>query len=149
MTEVVWAVLRQNKRILLAQRSLTDYAGGTWVFPGGKIDPEDKSAFFAIYRELKEEVGLKGIRFRKLSHIYLNKYSIQVFLCDQWVGELKPACEDIIGIGWFTLTEIYALGQSLAPFVDNSLLYLSYLIQHYDNHPNEWKEQWRECDENG
>lgn len=149
MIEVVWAILRQEKRLLLAQRSLADYAGGTWTFPGGKIDPEDKDAISAIYRELKEEVGLEGIRFRKLYNIYLNQYSVQVFLCDQWSGELKPACKDIIGVGWFSLEEMYALGQSLAPFIDNSLLYLSYLIQHYDNHQSEWRWQWRKYDENG
>lgn len=149
MIEVVWAILQQDKQILLAQRSLTDCAGGTWVFPGGKIDPEDKNAISAIHRELKEEVGLEGIRFKKLSHIYLNQYSVQVFCCDKWSGTLKPACKDIIGVGWFTIEEMYALGQSLAPFIDNSLSHISYLIQHYYNHPNEWHGQWRECDENG
>ena len=143
MIEVVWAILQKDKRILLAQRSLTDCTGGTWVFPGGKVDLKDKDAISAVYRELKEEVGLKGIRFRKLSHIYLNQYSVQVFFCDQWNGKLKPACKDIIGVGWFTIEEIYALGQSLAPFIDNSLSHISYLIQHYDNHPNEWREKWK------
>lgn len=144
MTEVVWAVLRQNGRFLLAQRSLADHAGGTWVFPGGKTDPEDVNAVATAYRELKEEVGLEGERFRKLFHIYLDNYSVQIFFCDQWHGELKPACKDIIGVGWFTWAEMYALGQSLAPFVNDSLLYLSYMMQHYDHHLNEWKEYWKE-----
>lgn len=146
MTEVVWAVLRQNGRFLLAQRSVMDYAGGTWTFPGGKVDPDDTDHVAAIYRELNEKVGLEGLRFRKLFHIHLGQYRVNVFLCDQWRGELKPACRDIIGIGWFTGAEMYALGQSLSPFVNDSILYLSYLVQHYDHHPNEWTEPWRECD---
>lgn len=143
VAEVVWAVLRQNGRFLLAQRSILDCFGGTWTIPGGKIDPEDVNDFAAVHRELKEEVGLEGRRFLKLFHMHLGQYRVQVFLCDQWNGEPKPACADIMGVGWFTGTEMYALDKSLSPFVNDSLLYLSYLMQHYDHHPDEWKEQWR------
>lgn len=148
MTEVVWVVLQQNDRFLLAQQSLIDQSGGTWVFPGGEIDPNDVNAVATAYRELKEEVGLEGKRFRKLFHIRLGKYRVQVFSCDQWCGKPKPTCEDIIGVGWFTWEEMYALDRSLAPFINDSLSYMSYLIQHYDHHPDEWHEQWREVDEN-
>lgn len=143
MREVVLAVLRQNDRFLLAQQSLLDHSGGTWTFPGGKIDPDDGDIITAARRELKEEVGLDGQRFRKLFSIRLNQYSVQAFLCDKWRGKPKPACDDIIGVGWFTLAEMYSLGESLSPFVNDSILYLSYLLQHYERHPEEWKEQWR------
>lgn len=149
MIEVVWVILQQKDRFLLVQRSLTDHAGGTWCFPGGKIDPEDTNAITAAYRELTEEAGLKGNRFRQLFRIHLNQYRIQIFLCDKWSGELKPSCEDIIGVGWFTYTEMYALDRSLSPFVSDSLSHLSYLMQHYNDHPNEWKQQWMDYDENG
>ncbi len=144
MTEVVWVVLRRNNRFLLAQRSVFDRAGGTWTLPGGKSNPEDMDIIATAYRELKEKVGLEGHRFRKLFHILLDQYRIQVFLCDRWSGELKPARKDIIGVGWFTFEEMYTLDQSLAPFISDSLSHLSYMIQHYDHHPDEWKEQWRE-----
>lgn len=144
MKEVALAVLRQNDRFLLAQQSLLDHVGGTWTLPGGKVDPIDIDTVAAVYRELKEKVGLEGRRFRKLFHICLGQYSVHVFFCDQWCGEPKPACVDIIGVGWFTCAEMYSLGQSLSPFVSDILLNLSYLIQHYDHHPDEWKEQWRE-----
>ena len=124
MTEVVWAILRQDDRFLLTQRSILDFAGGTWTFPGGKVDEEDIDDIAAVYRELKEEVGLKGKRFRKLFGTYLGIYYTHVFLCDQWSGELKPACVDTIGVGWFTGAEMYSLGRSLAPFVNENLLYL-------------------------
>ncbi len=149
VTEVVWSVLRQNSRFLLAQRSALDYAGGAWTFPGGEINQKNTDAIATAYLKLKEKVGLEGHRFRKLFHICLDQYNIQVFLCDQWHGKLKPACEEIIGVGWFTCAEMYALDQSVAPFINDNLLYLSYLIQHYDHHPSEWKEQWRNSDENG
>lgn len=143
MTEVVWAILRRNKRFLLTQRSFSDHSDSTWTFPGGQTEISNSDIVTTIHRKLKTEVGLEGHRFRKLFHICLEQSKIQVFLCDQWNGELKPGSENIIGVGWFTYSEMYALGQSLAPFVNDSLSYLSYLIQHYDHHPNEWKNQWR------
>lgn len=144
MVQVVWIILRRNDRYLLAQRSLSDRFGGTWVFPGGKIDPTDTTAIDASYRELKEEVDLEGQRFRLLCPLPFDKYCVNVFVCDKWRGKPKPACSDIIGIGWFTLVEIYTLGESLAPFMNNSLVYLSYLMQHYDHHPDEWENPWME-----
>lgn len=138
--EVVWTILKHRDRFLLAQRSISDTAGGTWVFPGGKIDSGDKTSIVTARRELKEETGLEGKRFRKLCDLRLDKYHVQVFCCDEWSGKPSPACKDIIGVGWFTLAEIHSLDKSLAPFVNDSLLYLSYLIQHYNHHPDEWRE---------
>lgn len=148
MIEVVWTILRRGNRFLLAQRAEKDIAGGSWVFPGGKIDQEDTGPILAARRELLEEVGLDGKKFRKLCSMPLDQYNVQVFYCDQWSGVQHPACEDIVGVGWFTLAEMYALGQSLAPFVNQSLSYIAYLIQHYDNHPDQWYELWRICDGN-
>ncbi len=145
----MWAILRRNNRFLLAQRSLNDRFGGMWTFPGGKADREDTTPIITICRKLTEEVDLIPERLRKLTTICQNKYHIHIFFCDKWNRKPRPACEDIIGVGWFTLAEMYALGQSLAPHVNDSLVYISYLIQHYDNHPSEWREQWRECDGNG
>lgn len=147
MIEVAWDILRKNNRYLLAQRSTMDSFGGTWTFPGGKVDQSDTDIMATAKRELKEEVALEGMRFRKLCTVHLGQYINQVFCCDEWTGELKPACSDIIGVGWFTWAEMYSLGKSLSPFVNESLLYLSYLVQHYDHHPGEWSEPWRRCDE--
>lgn len=80
MTEVVWTILRRDDRFLLAQRSLADSFSGTWTFPGGEKDRTDPSDIIAAYRELKEKVGLKGGRFRKLCHIYYCQHRIKFFL---------------------------------------------------------------------
>lgn len=146
MIEIVWAILRENDRFLLAQRAWSDVCGGTWTFPGREIDPTDRTPEMAIYRELKEEVGLTGKRFRKLGDIQLGKYHIQSFVCNQWIGEPRPSCDDIINMDWFSWDEMYSI--NLAPFVDDSLMHLAYLIQHYDHFPNQWVETWREVDEN-
>lgn len=140
MTEVVWAILQKNNQFLLAKRSLNDNYGGTWTFPGGKINLSDKTPEGTINRELQEEVGLVGKRFRKLGDIQLDKYRIQLFICDQWVGEPKPSCKDIIEIGWFSLSEMYSIDIKLSPFVNDSLMYIAYLTQNYN---------WIEADESG
>lgn len=140
MTEVVWAILQKNNRFLLAKRSLNDNYGGAWTFPGGKINLSDKTPEDATNRELQEEVGLIGKRFRKLGDIQLDKYRIQLFICDQWVGEPKPSCKDIIEVGWFSLSEMYSIDIKLSPFVNDSLMYIAYLTQNYN---------WIEADESG
>jgi len=142
--KVVWVVIPRNDRFLLAQRALDDCAGGTWTFPGGKVDNEDKTPIEAARRELKEEVGLVGTRFRKLYGIDLGNYNTQVFLCDSWIGQPLPSCKDIIGIGWFTLPEIHIFNKSLFPFVDETLMYFTYLLQHYRNHHDEWHDRWED-----
>lgn len=139
MTEMVWAILRQNNRILLTQRS-----GNIWTLPGEKINPKNMNAITTICQELKENVGINGKRFRELLHTQIDEYNIQIFFCDKWLGKPKLRCKNITGMGWFTWGEIYALDQNLTPLISNILLHLSYLMQHYDHHPNEWHEQWRE-----
>lgn len=145
MKEVVWAILRCGNRFLLVQRSFDDLEGGTWVPPGGKIDTCDKTYTHEVSRELHEEICIEAKRIKLLCHVHLDEYHVQVFLCDSWSGVPKPSCEDIIGVGWFTMAEIHSLGQSLAHFFTRTLMYISYLIQHYDHHPDECIEQWRDC----
>jgi len=60
MTTIVTAVkgiVQYANRILIVQRAAADSGGGTWEFPGGKIDfgeqPED-----SLTREIEEETGL-------------------------------------------------------------------------------------------
>ena len=113
------------------------------------MDPEDHTIIDAAARGLKEEVGLDGKQFKQLCSMNLDQYRVRVFCCKQWSGKPRPAYDDIIGVAWFTLAEIYALGQSLTPFASRSLMYLSYLLQHYDSHPDEWHGQWRMRGGNG
>ncbi len=141
MTEAVWAILRRKNRFLLTQKSEC----GTWSFPSGEAHPKNTAPIITVRRGLKREVGIEGERFRQLSHMHLDEYNVQIFLCDLWIGKPQLACNDIIGLGWFTWAEMYALDKSLSSHINYSLLHLSYLIQHYDHHPNEW----RECDESG
>lgn len=129
MIETVWIVLKSENRFLLIQRSINDDFGGTWGFPGGKVNPDDKTLTHTAARELKEETNLDGHNFKLLQTLYLGQYNTHIFLCNMWNGELKPACEDIEGVGWFTIAEIHTIGQILTPSLSKCLLHVSYLLQ--------------------
>ncbi len=131
MIEVVWVVLKSKNRFLLIQRSVDDVCGGTWCFPGGKVDPDDKTLADAAARELKEETNVDGHNFKLLRNLRVRQYSTNIFLCNMWDGEIKPACEDIMGVGWFTVAEIHAMGRSLTPFLEECLIYVSYLLHQH------------------
>ncbi len=144
MTEVVWIILRHNKRFLLVQRSSEDHTNPKWFFPGGEVNNQDVVDTTTAYQQLKEEVGLEGERFRSLFHIQKKQHRTHVFFCDKWRGEVRRTHNNVIGAKLFTLTEIHSLSDSLSTFINDNLSYLSYIMQHYDNHPDEWLEQWRE-----
>jgi 8-oxo-dGTP diphosphatase len=57
MTEVAAAILRKDKKILIARRKATDNQGGKWEFPGGKIKA-DETPRECLIREMKEEFGI-------------------------------------------------------------------------------------------
>ncbi len=131
MVETVWIILKNENHFLLIQRSFDDFAGGTWAFPGGKVDPEDKTPLDTAARELKEETNLDGYNFKLLRTLRLGHYTTHIVLCNMWDGKLRPACEDIMGVGWFTITEIHGMEQSLSSFLSETLIYLSYLLQQH------------------
>lgn len=131
MIEVVWVILKSKNRFLLRQRSVDDVAGGTWCFPGGKVDPDDKTLADTASRELKEETNLDGYNFKPLRTLRLGQYNTHVILCNMWSGKLRPACDDIMGVGWFTIAEIHSIKQSLSPFLSETIMYLSYLLQQH------------------
>ena len=131
MVEVVWVVLKSKNRFLMIQRSIDDVYGGTWCFPGGKIDLDDNTPADAAARKLKEETNLDGHNFKLLRTLRVEQCNTHIFLCNIWDGELKPACEDIMGVGWFTIAEIHAIEQSLAPFLLGCLMYVSYLLHQH------------------
>lgn len=143
MVEVAWIILQHNNSYLLTQRSYH----GTWTFPGDQIKESDDNIISTVQRELKEEIGLAGLRFRQVFKIRIDHYMMHALLCDRWTGQLRLIRSDIIGVGWFTSDEMYSLGHSLSPLVNESLMYFSYIMQHYNHHPEIRDKLWGECND--
>lgn len=84
MIKVVCAVIKNDNKILIAQRSNKMSLPLKWEFPGGKIEKgEDKKA--ALKREIQEELSIEieiGNELNAVIHHYDN-FSITLipFLC--------------------------------------------------------------------
>lgn len=61
---VVGAVVVYDGKVLLLQRPASDFMGGIWELPSGKVDPGE-ALDEALIREVREETGLDIAGIRK------------------------------------------------------------------------------------
>lgn len=83
MHAVTGMILNAAGEVLIARRKSTQYRGGLWEFPGGKLEA-DENPFQALQRELKEETAIHVIsaeHWCRLGH----DYGDRVVLLDAWV----------------------------------------------------------------
>lgn len=89
------ALVRSDRRLLLAQRPVGKPMAGLWEFPGGKVEAGE-SPEGALVRELREELGLQVAErdleaFAFASHSYETFHLLMpVFMARRWEGELEP-----------------------------------------------------------
>ncbi len=72
MIKVVCGIIYKNRQILICRKKPDKSLGGYWEFPGGKIEAGE-TAPEALYRELKEELGMSasiGKRYTTVFHSY-------------------------------------------------------------------------------
>ena len=70
MIQVVCAIILKDNKILIAQRSEKMKLPLKWEFPGGKIE-KDETEEQALIREIKEELNIEILPFKKISsHIH-------------------------------------------------------------------------------
>jgi len=93
MKRVVAAIIIQNGRILVCQRSRHQTMPLKWEFPGGKIE-EGEQPVQAIYRELQEELGINaeiGDEVSRIVHEYPNgaRVELRFFVVQEYQNELQ------------------------------------------------------------
>jgi 8-oxo-dGTP diphosphatase len=93
MKRVVAALIVQNGKILVCQRTRHQTMPLKWEFPGGKIE-EGEQPRDALFRELEEELGIKaeiGDEVERMQHVYPNGASVELrfFVVQAYQGELE------------------------------------------------------------
>lgn len=93
MKRVVAALIVQNRKILVCQRTRHQTMPLKWEFPGGKIE-EGEQPRDALFRELDEELGIKaeiGDEVERMQHVYPNGAAVELrfFVVQSYRGELE------------------------------------------------------------
>jgi len=93
MKRVVAAVILQDGKILVCQRTRHQTMPMKWEFPGGKIE-EGEQPRDALRRELDEELGIAatiGDEIARIKHEYKGGSSVELrfFLVQEYRGELE------------------------------------------------------------
>jgi A/G-specific adenine glycosylase len=112
--EVVAAVIRENGRVLIAQRPAEGLLGGLWEFPGGKLEPGE-TLTQALEREIDEELGVRvrvGERVGVYEHGYTHfRVTLHAFDCRMSAGQ--PAARNVQDFRWVSVWELehYPMGK--------------------------------------
>ena len=90
---VAIAVIINNKnQVLITKRSADKHQGDKWEFPGGKVESTETSQE-ALYRELKEEIGItveSATFLLDIVHQYKTKeVLLDVYEVRHWIGEAQ------------------------------------------------------------
>lgn len=105
--DVTAAVIRQDGKVLIAQRPLEGMLGGLWEFPGGKQEAGETLAE-CLQREVKEELGLEievGQPIVTIKHSYTHfKITLHAFYCQLLNG--RPQSLGVADWRWVTLNEL-------------------------------------------
>ena len=107
--EVVAAAIFSEcgEELFIARRAQNAHQGGLWEFPGGKKE-QGESSEAALYRELKEEIGITVEQCSpliKLSHDYGDKLvELDVYRVNQFTG--KPHGAEGQETRWIKLEDI-------------------------------------------
>jgi 8-oxo-dGTP diphosphatase len=90
---VVAALIVQDDKILICQRTKDQTMPLQWEFPGGKVEPNEELRD-ALRRELAEELGITatiGTRVAVIRHSYGNGNAVELhfYRVDQFQGEIQ------------------------------------------------------------
>ncbi len=107
--------IRDDGRVLVAQRNADDMLGGLWEFPGGKREPGETLPE-CLAREMREEMDVDvgvGELLLVVEHAYTHfRITLHAFRCRLLSGQVR--CLDCAAFRWATPDELDALPMSVA-----------------------------------
>lgn len=88
--------------------------GGFWCFPGGHVEPGERTRQ-TIIRELAEELGINVLPQHLLGRIRVpdSRHVLAVWLVKHVDGKLCPAPAEVADIRWVILPEIATIDPGL------------------------------------
>jgi 8-oxo-dGTP diphosphatase len=108
--DVVGAVIIEDGFVLCAQRGPHGALGGSWEFPGGKIEPGETPRK-ALEREIAEELGCSvyvGAEVASTTHQYeFGVVKLRTFRCELLAG--TPSATEHAELRWVAPAELGAL----------------------------------------
>jgi A/G-specific adenine glycosylase len=106
--------VRDDGRVLVAQRNAGDMLGGLWEFPGGKRE-RGETLPECLAREMREEMDVEvgvGELLLVVEHAYTHfRITLHAFRCRLLSGE--PCCLDCAAFRWATPAGLDALPMSV------------------------------------
>lgn len=104
---VAVGVILSGQQVFLTKRADNVHQGGKWEFPGGKVE-KDETVAQALYRELKEEIGIEVLScfpLVEISHDYEDKsVLLEVFVVDNYLGE--PSAQEGQQESWVEIMQL-------------------------------------------
>ena len=107
MVEVVAALIWDNDKFMICQRSAHKARGLLWEFVGGKVEPGETKEQ-ALIRECREELAMTisvGEMFMDVTHEYPD-LTVHLTLFNATIFEGKPQKLEHNDIKWITSSEI-------------------------------------------
>lgn len=104
---VAGVIRRQDGRLLITQRLADDTLGGYWEFPGGKVEPGEELQV-ALWRELKEELGVEtevGAQIHHIVHAYPDR-DVRLYFFDARIVSGEPQKLEVADLRWVALDEL-------------------------------------------
>ncbi|MGZ8305509.1 MAG: (deoxy)nucleoside triphosphate pyrophosphohydrolase [Allosphingosinicella sp.] len=123
---VAAALVDEERRVLLQQRSPGRAMAGLWEFPGGKVE-EGEGPEAALVRELEEELGIAVDAGALTPAAFASADNdgrhmlLLLYLCREWRGEPRPL--DAAALKWVRPDEMGGLpmppaDEPLIPLLD-------------------------------